>query len=245
MDPKLSENKNRIDDAAEVHKQTGAFSVSSAKFQALRSPEGQILLLGCTLTLLYVVWLGGHAVWEQERFHGLFGMTITHVLFGRAAGLSFGYTLGLAHWLVILANSIIETIVVMLFYPLFVFSWKHLVEIAFLKRLMERTRQAAEADHPFIRKYGIVGLLAFVWLPFWMTGPVIGCVIGFLLHLRPWLNLAIVLSGTYLAILSWALLLRELYERIEAYSVYAPPLVFGIIIIIVIVGHLVRHKRSQ
>lgn len=245
MDHKNSEKKKHIDDAAECHKQPGVSSSSSYRIRLLRSPEGQILLLGCLLALLYVMWLGGYAVWEPERFRGLFGMTVTHGLFGRAAGLSFGYTLGLTHWFVILVNAAIETIMVMLFYPLFVFSWKHLVEIHLLKRVMERTRHAAEANRPFIRKYGVIGLLAFVWLPFWMTGPVVGCVIGFLLHLHPWINLAIVLSGTYLAILSWALLLREVHERIEAYSAYASLLVFGIIIFIVIIGHLVRRKRRQ
>jgi len=210
----------------------------------LRSREGQILLLGCLLTIVYMLWLGRYALEDPERFRDLLGMTTTHVLFGRAAGLSLGYTLGLNHGTVIVINAVIETIMVLLFYPIFVFSWNHLVDVRFLQGIMDRTHQAAEANRPMIRKYGLISLFAFVWLPFWMTGPVVGCVIGFLIDLHPWFNMAIVLGGTYLAIISWAFLLRELYEHIEAYGVYAPLVVLGVIILIVIIRHILQRKDA-
>ena len=43
-----------------------------------------------------------------------------------------------------------------------------------------------------------------------MTGPVVGSIIGFLIGLRPWVNIVTVLGSTCVAIGVWALLLNEL-----------------------------------
>ena len=80
----------------------------------------------------------------------------------------------------------------------------------------------------------MIGLLAFVCLPFWMTGPVVGCAIGFLLGLRTWVNLTVVLAGTYLAIGGWALLLRELHARVAEYSVFGPMVLMALIVLIAV-----------
>ncbi len=68
--------------------------------------------------------------------------------------------------------------------------------------------EAAALRGGMVRKFGIAGLIVFV--PFWMTGPVVGSIIGFLIGLRPWVNLALVLTTAYVAIGLWALLLNEL-----------------------------------
>ena len=76
--------------------------------------------------------------------------------------------------------------------------------------MFDRIHKAADAHKETVRKYGIAGLFLFVWFPFWMTGPVVGCVIGFMIGLRIRLNLSIVLAGTYMAIIGWAVFLRDL-----------------------------------
>jgi len=108
---------------------------SSLKSSILTSSEGHIFLTGALLALLYVSWL--------------------------ALGMFSGYTAKLSHSTVIFVNMLIETIIVLIFYPLFIFSWKHLLVIRVLRNMMARAHKAAEA---------------------------IGCVIGFLLGLHPWLR---------------------------------------------------------
>jgi uncharacterized membrane protein len=76
-----------------------------------------------------------------------------------------------------------------LFYPLFVLSWQRLLVIKVFKNLMEPSREAVEAHRDTIRKYAILGLIIFVCLPFRPSAPLVGCVIGFMLGLRPLLNL--------------------------------------------------------
>lgn len=207
----------------------------------LSSSEGRLLLAGVALAFIYTFWLGVRLLFSPEQSQVLIGMTATQILFGRAAGMAFGYSLGLRHGTVIPVCIIIETILVLIFYPLFVFSWRHLLVINWLKNIFERIRKAAEDRQGIVIKYGIAGLFIFVWFPFWLTGPVVGCVIGFLLGLRVRVNMTIVLSGTYVAIFGWAFFLKQFHDRVASYSSYAAMVLMALLVIIIIVGNLL-HK---
>ena len=211
----------------------------------LSTPEGHILETGLILTLLSVIVLGFGYLRFPEKVHVFLGMSATNILFGRAAGISFGYSFGLGNVLVILTNIIIETILVLIFYPLFVFSWQSILVIEPLRKIMKRTSLAAETHQDTLRKYGIIGLFMFVWLPFWMTGPMVGCAVGYLLGLSPWKNMIIVLSSTCLAIVCWSLLLREIHDRVTEYGPYAS-IIFVIAIILIALGiYALRYFRHK
>ncbi len=213
--------------------------------QLLATPEGHILEIGLIMALLSITVLGFGYLRFPEKAHVFIGMSTTNILFGRAAGISFGFAFELHNLFVILTNILIETILVLLFYPLFVFSWRSFVVIKPLRRIMKRMRFAAEAHKDTIRKYGIVGLFFFVWLPFWMTGPMVGCAVGYLLGLHHWKNLIIVLSSTYLAIICWALLLRSIHDRVSKYSPYASIILVSTIILSIIGITLLRYLRHK
>ena len=218
------------------------------KENLLTSSEGRLLLIGVALAFIYTFWLVVKWQFSPEQCQVLLGMTATAITLGRAAGMAFGYSLGLRHGTIIPICIIIETVFVLICYPLFVFSWRRLLVINWLKRIFERTQKAAEAHKGNVQKYGIIGLFVFVWFPFWMTGPVVGSVIGFLLGLRVWLNMTVVLGGTYVAILGWAFFLRQFHERVASYSPYAVMVLVALLLIIIIVGHLLHrilHKNTN
>ena len=216
-----------------------------AWIRLLHSEEGRVLAIGLVLGLFGIIALALSWLWSPRLSQVLIAMTAMNILFGRAAAMSFGYAVSLGHGVVVPVNMLIETILVLLFYPLFVFSWRHLVEIRGLSKIIKRTTMAAEANRETIRKYGMIGLLAFVWLPFWMTGPVVGCAIGFLLGLRTWVNLTVVLAGTYLAIGGWALVLRELHARVAEYSVFGPMILTTLIVLIAVAAYLLHRARPK
>jgi uncharacterized membrane protein len=206
----------------------------------LHTPEGNIFLLAIALVFLYCALLSvGYLTYPVEASQVL-AVTVANVVFGRAAGMSLGYAMGFGHIPVVPLNMFIESILVLFFYPLFVFSWRKLVEVGRLGALMERTREAAERHGPLIRRFGIPGLFVFVWIPFWMTGPLVGCVIGFLMGFRTWVNLSIVLCATYLAIVSWALLLKGALTKVAMYGEYAPMALVTSAIAVVTSVYLVR-----
>jgi uncharacterized membrane protein len=215
------------------------------KITLLNTSEGSVFLAGVTLSLIYTAWLAAKFVFTPESAQILIGMTAVEVMFGRAAGMAFGYGQKLGHSTVIPICMILETILVLIAYPLFVFSWRHLLVIKSLKRIFDRIHQTAETHKVIVHKYGIIGLFAFVWFPFWMTGPVVGCVIGFLMGLPVWLDLIVVLSGTYVAILGWAIILHTFNEQVAEYSPYAAMTLMVIILLLIIIGHLLSQAIQE
>lgn len=211
----------------------------------LVGPEGRLLLIAVALAFAYTMWLTAMLMRSPAQSQILIGMTATTVVFGRAAGLAFGYSVGLAHARVIGITMLVETLHVLVFYPLFVFSWRHLLVIKPLKRVFDKVHGAAETHKGTIQRYGIIGLFTFVWLPFWMTGPVVGSVVGFLLGLPIRINIPVVLAGTYVAILAWALFLRELHARVSAYDPYAALALMALLIAVVTLGYLLRRTWGE
>ncbi len=211
----------------------------------LTSSEGRLLLAGVALAFLYTFWLGVNMRFSPEESQVLIGITAIEIMFGRATAMAFGYSLALGHSTVIPICIIIETILVLIFYPLFVFSWRHLLVIKLLKNTFERIQRSAETHKDKVQRYGVIGLFVFVWFPFWMTGPVVGSVIGFLLGLRVWLNITVVLVGTYAAIFGWAFFLRQLHEQVASYSSYAAMVLMVLLVVILIVGHLLHRTLHE
>jgi uncharacterized membrane protein len=201
-------------------------------------------MLGTALTFCYAVYLGYQLLVSINHFHALIGMTAAEVVFGRVTCMALGYSTGFSHVEVVLISMFLETILVMITYPMFVFIWRQLLVIKWLKKSSDRIRRAAERHKGTINRYGVIGLFAFVWLPFWMTGPVVGCMIGYLLGLRVWVNIMTVLTGTYVAILGWAFLLRKLHEKTISYSSYAI-VITAVLIAAVMTGWSFRHRFNN
>lgn len=207
--------------------------------------EGKILAGGIALSVISLFIMGVTALLSPGTARMMGAMAFSNIVFGRAVSITIGYAGGYGHTLVITVNMIVETILVLLFYPLFVFSLNKLVVFPALKNTLDRVHQAATHHQDKIRRYGLIGLFGFVWFPFWMTGPVIGCAIGHLIQLPVWLNLSIVLTGTYIAMGAWAFVLFNLQQRAEAIGPWAPGLIVVIIIAIVAAGYLLNKKRSK
>ncbi len=122
--------------------------------------------------------------------------------------------------LLIAFNLFIESIMVLIFYPLFVMSWHKLDLISYqpLNKFLERSKESAHKYESFIKRYGVFGLILFVLTPFAMTGPVVGSFVGFLLGFRHLKTLIVVLFSTLIAIIIWVYLIKNFEELLIAYS---------------------------
>ncbi len=214
----------------------------------LRRPEGKILLAGLGVLLAYGTVVGLTRVWSQHAFHSLWTMTLTHIVGGPAAGMTWGYNHGLSTWVVIPANMAIQTFLVLLFYPLFVFSCRRLLVIAPLEAAMSRARAAAEAHHKAVVRYGVPGIFLFVVIPLPMTGPLVGSAIGFLIGLRPWVNVVTVLAATYVAVIGWGIALHRLVGWLEEFGLLLPYLLVAALLLVglgVHVWSVLERKRGK
>lgn len=215
-------------------------------WSALRnSAEGRILLAGLILAGLLLLGFGIGWTLFPDSVLQYAAMTGFNLVIGRAAGMSFGYASGLHHAQVVPLNMLVETLHVLVFYPLFVLGWRHLLDLPALKSFVARMHETARMRGGLVRKFGMTGLFVFVLVPFWMTGPVVGSIIGFLIGLRPWANLAIVLTATYAAIGLWALLLNELSAWAATFDRLAPWALLMAIVLIAAAGRLLHRHNSR
>jgi uncharacterized membrane protein len=213
--------------------------------QLFKTTEGRILLLGIAIALAGLIVMGLVAFWSPQTSEMMGAMSFANLFLGTVVAMSIGYTAGYGHVLVVPVNMWVETVVVLLFYPVFVLSMRKMVEFPRLKRYLERTHAAAERHHDMVRRYGIVGLFLFVWFPFWMTGPVVGSVIGYLLGFPAWLTLSIVLAGTFMTMVGWAYLLFGLYTSAAVFGAWAPVLIVGLIILIVLAAYGLNWRKNN
>jgi uncharacterized membrane protein len=206
--------------------------------RVLAAPEGKVLAAGMVVLVWYVTTIAFTWLYSPEFCRKLAHMTVMHIVAGRAGGMTAGMQAGLPNGVIVVANMAIETFLVLLFYPLFVFSYQRLFVIEPLEDTIRRAREVAQMHQRTIMKFGIPGLLLFVWFPFWMTGPLVGCVIGFLIGLRPIVNLLVVLMGTYLAIFCWSVLLQRFYDALEPLGPYVPFAIVATILLVAVAIHI-------
>jgi uncharacterized membrane protein len=234
-----------VNDQDEKPAPTVEQSVRPAWRKLLRTTEGRIFILGIVVALIGLIVMGLVAFWSPETSRIIGAMTFSNIIFGRAVAMSIGYAGGFGHALVVPVNMWVETVLVLLFYPVFVFSVCKLVEFPRLKRFLEHTRAAAERHHDKVRRYGIAGLFIFVWFPFWMTGPVVGSAIGYLLGFPAWLTLSVVLTGTYIAMGGWAYLLFSLHTHAAVFGPWASVLIVGLIVLIILIGYWINRRGTE
>jgi len=170
--------------------------------------------------MVFLFLLALSAYFHPDKFHVLLSMTASNIIFGRMAGLSIGISSQMDTTELIIFNLFIESIMVLIFYPLFVLSWKslHIVSYAPLSDFLKHSRKSAEKYQPLIKKYGIIGLVLFVLTPFAMTGPVVGSFIGYLMGLSHFITLIIVLFSTLIAIILWTYFIKNFEATLIVYS---------------------------
>jgi uncharacterized membrane protein len=183
-------------------------------------PESKILLFGWILFGSYFIVLVYAMLFYPHYLKPLLGITVTNIVFGRMAGLSIGIASQIDTFALIAFNFFIESIMVIILYPLFVLSWNKLdlVSYAPIQNYLEKSKQSATKYQPLIQKYGIIGLILFVLTPFAMTGPVVGSFVGYLIGLKHRVTLITVLSSTLVAIILWLYLIRNFEETLVHYS---------------------------
>jgi len=136
------------------------------------------------------------------------------------AGLSIGVATQMDTTLLVGLNFFIESIMVLILYPLFALSWKKLDLISYppLRQFLAKSKKNAHTYEPLIKRYGVLGLILFVLTPFAMTGPVVGSFVGFLIGFRHSVTLIVVLFSTFIAIIIWVYLIKNFEEVLIAYN---------------------------
>ena len=211
--------------------------------ELILSQEGKILVAGILLFLFFLMIIAVTYLFAVNEANDLVAMSFVNFFFGRAAGISYGYTAEFSDRVIILMNMMIEFIMVMITYPLFVFSWNKSLNIKYLRHFFISVKRQRLKYKSYFEKYGKYGLFLFVWFPFWMTGPVIGAIIGFLIGIKHYTTMFVVLSGTSLAIVIWTYFLKELIVLLNQLSANAPYILLGLFVVIAVFVKVFKNKK--
>ncbi len=207
--------------------------------------ETKLFLCGITLLTFYALAIITCFLLQNGIGDKLLSIGLSSLVFGRAAGISLALALDFNTFWATILNIYIENTMVIILYPLFVWSIQGISTFKRTEQFFASIYQVAQKYEKPIQKYGIVGLFAFVWLPFWMTGPIVGAAIGYFMHLKVWLNLLVVLSGTNIAILCWAYLLESLDSQLKYFGQNTMWVLLSVFVSLAIFGTFFAKLKSK
>lgn len=209
------------------------------------SIETKLLVCGIALLAFYGITILICLLLQNGVGDKLLSVSLSSLIFGRAAGISLALALGFNMIWATILNIYIENTLVIILYPLFVWSIEGISTFKKTEKFFRSIYEVAQKYEKPIQKYGILGLFVFVWLPFWMTGPIVGAAIGYFMRLNVFLNLGVVLSGTNFAILCWAYLLEHLDSKLKYFGQNTMWVLLGVFISLAIFGTLFAKLRKK
>lgn len=204
------------------------------------SAEGKMLLVSLLMVSLYIGAIIITALIAPETYELLTTVVASHVIIGRVPGITVAFAMGAPFYAAVGLNFYIESLMVMFLYPLFVLSWNKLLDLKALEGWIGKARLNAEKYRPLIEKYGRIGLFVFVWIPFWMTGPFVGSIVGYLMGFRHRVTLTIVLGGTLLATACWGIVLQYLHQWAFSFDPRAPWIIIGLMLLLAFLVYIIR-----
>jgi uncharacterized membrane protein len=179
--------------------------------------EVKILLSGLILSFLIFLYLLYLLVTDLDLHKVLSSTAVVHVMGGRALGVAACLAADVSLPYTILYNFLLEAAIVLTAFGIVVLVMRNILQPKLLHSAVRQAEFAAQDQKTNIKKYGAIGLFFFVMLPFFMTGPVIGSIIGYLLHYKAINNFLIVFSGTLSSIVIYALVGNRILEHINQY----------------------------
>lgn len=197
--------------------------------------EGNILLLSLILTFLLTVFIIICYIIDVNFANKITGIVFSNILVGRVPALSFGYAAELSHFTVVSINIITEMILVTTIYSLFVSSFKGIVKIKVLEAFFKEVQEQKQKHQKKFDKYGKFGLFIFVFIPFWMTGPIVGAIIGFLIGIKHYSIIFIVFISTTIAIALWGIFLQEIINTLLVFDSHFVWIVLFILVLALLI----------
>ena len=213
--------------------------------ERLNMIEVKILFLGLVLTALTGIYFLYLLFTDPGLYKVLSSTAIIHIMGGRALGILTCLSAGISLFYTISYNFFLEVVIVLIAYGVVVLVMRNIIQPKLFDSAVRKAELTAQSQKTKVKKYGSIGLFLFVMFPFFMTGPVIGAIIGYLLNYRAINNFLIVFSGTLTSIMIYALIGNNMINFINQ---YIPIEVLkkwgGIIIAVLIVVVLIYHLKT-
>lgn len=203
------------------------------------SEAGRMLLVSIVLFLVFIVIVGYAFSLDLVLGRTFLGAFAASALGGRAAGVGLCIAFDVNIYLTILYNMFIEVLIVCFSFSLFLYSFNtQYFRVGFLQKAIKNSERNARKYEEVISKYGWLGIFLFVMIPLPVTGPVVGSFIAYFLCMSLKKNFLTVFSGTFVAIVMWAIFFDFLSDHMSQIQGG-----FAVIAIVVMV-YFLKHIRN-
>jgi uncharacterized membrane protein len=189
-----------------------------------------VLVFGSVLFGIEVVILAFFFIIDSSLAAKVLSMISANHLAGRMAFIGIGLELGLPVSFVIFVIILYNTTYLMILNSLIVYFWDRTQKIKVIHNYVSSIKKKAEIRSQFLKKWRWIGIALFVWLPFHMTGAVMGSVIAYIEGYNIRKTLLIVLPSMWLGVFCWGLWFDDLYALIDRFG-RGQTLLFTIILI--------------
>jgi uncharacterized membrane protein len=187
----------------------------------IQLPEIWIILLSVFcfgwLLLWYFGLMSSDVAGAQKKAGVLLGTVAAHLIGGVIPGVgTCAASQYYSAWENVLINALTSTGIVTLVYGFFCLSCRKLLKIPYLEEAFHDLQESANSQkHTWVR-LGVPGLFLFVWIPLFMTGPIVGSILGRLIGLGIFVNLLTVISASLTSIITWVFFWDQLSRFVSA-----------------------------
>lgn len=174
--------------------------------------------VGWALFAVWAIALIAWAVVEPDPYAQGWRLVLELAFVGRLISVADGVSNGFSYAYLVLQNVPQDMIMLLVIYPWVVRACEHGSKRNFVGRRIDGLRKSGERHKRIVEPFGALGLLAFVFFPFWSTGALVGGVVGYLLGMRTKVVFLTVFLGHCLSVISILLFFDAMNSLAEAFE---------------------------
>ncbi len=169
-----------------------------------------IVLLGIEVFLFIFC-----TILDQTSAAKILSMIAAAHIGGRLPFITVGLENGFKPALIISIINLYNTTYILLVYSLFVFLSRGIKKFKFVAKAIESMKTKAEKRKLAFKRWSLLGIAFFVWIPLPWTGAAIGSFIANLEGYSHMETLLVVLPSMWIGVISWTLWFDELYRFVD------------------------------
>jgi uncharacterized membrane protein len=199
---------------------------------------GHIMLTATTLYFLYRAHI------QPEPYSHVWKLVIAHLFGGRLANIGAGIQWQFDKWFLLFQCTAQDIIILFLVLPFLVWGYNSANKLPYIGNQIQKINATASAHKHKLEPYGALGLLIFVAIPIWSTGPLVGSMAGVLLNMRLWVILTSVTLGDIVATTVWIYFWDKLNDASTQLALWTLFLIFAGVIAGFVYGQI-RKRMSR
>jgi uncharacterized membrane protein len=208
------------------------------------SDRRMVFLLGLVLLGIELVIYIFILVLDSSLAAEILSMISANHVGGRLAFIGVGLEFGFSSALIISIIIFYNTTYLLIVNSLIVYFWGQTEKLKITKRFIESMKKKAIARTQVSKKWNWFSISLFVWLPFPMTGAVMGSLIAYLEGYNIKNALIMVIPSMWIGVICWALWFDELYEFIEQFGKGKTIFITLILLLLPLLIYLGEHLKK-